>query len=177
MSKYFADISNFGYTKDYLPILNGAISADLFILFFVFHNIAFQSKYLKLWYKKFSLSAALADVLILVIGIIIARFLYKFIFNSFSIIKFTGLAVAIQIVHDILFYLLFKNSPLGYSYILDFFKKYAREISWRAIIGDSVMMIVACLLSAYMATLDTNMNIITLIVSLYFYPYMLYMKP
>ena len=145
--------------------------------FFLFHNIAFQSKYLKLWYKKFSLSAALADVLILVIGIIITRFLYGYIFNSFSIIKFTSLAVSIQIVHDILFYLLFKNTPVGYSYILDFFKEYAREISWHAIVGDSIMMIVACLLSSYMASLNTNINIITLIVSLYFYPYMLYMKP
>lgn len=177
MTKYFADISNFSNTKDYLSILNGCVSADLFILFFLFHNIAFQSKYLKLWYKKFSLSAALADVLILVIGIIIARFFYGYIFNSFSIWKFTALAVFIQILHDVLFYLLFTNTPIGYSYILDFFKKYAGEISWHAIVGDSIMMIVACVLSSYMATLDTNMNIITLIISLYFYPYMLYMEP
>jgi hypothetical protein len=80
-------------------------------------------------------------------------------------------------MHDFLFYLLFKNTPVGYSYILDFFKKYAREIGWHAIVGDSVMMIAACLFSSYMATLDTNMNIITLVVSLYFYPYMLYMEP
>lgn len=176
MSKWFADIANFSNTKDYLPILNGCISADLFVLFFLFHNIAFQSKYLKLWYKKFSVIAALADVLILVIGIILARFFYGYIFSEFSIWKFTGLAVLIQIVHDILFYLLFKNTPLGYSYILDFFKKYASEIGGNAIIGDSVMMIVACLLSSYMATQNTNVNIITLIISLYWYPYMLYMK-
>jgi hypothetical protein len=175
MQTFFADISNFVFTKDYLPILNGCISADLLVLFFLFHNITFQSKYLKLWYKKFTLAAALADVLILMIGIIIARFLYKFIFREFSIWKFTGLAVAIQIVHDILFYLLFRSTPIGYSYILDFFKKYAREISYNAIIGDSIMMICACLLSSYMATFGTNINIITLIVSLYFYPFMLYM--
>jgi hypothetical protein len=172
----FADISNFGLTKDYLPILNGCIGADLVVLFFLFHNIAFQSKYLKLWYKKFTLSAALADVLILMIGIIIARFFYRFIFNDFSIIKFTGLALAIQITHDFLFYLLFRSTPIGYSYILDFFKKYAGEISYSAIIGDSVMMIIACLLSSYMATFNVNINIIILIVSLYFYPFMLYIE-
>ena len=114
----------------------------------MFHNIAFKSNYLKLWYRKFSLAAALADVLILVIGIIIARFFYGYIFTDFSIWKFTGLAVSIQIVHDFLFYLLFKNTPVGYSYILDFFKKYAREIGWHAIVGDSVMMIAACLFHA-----------------------------
>ena len=172
----FADISNFGFTKDYLPILNGCISADLVVLFFLFHNIVFQSKYLKSWYKKFTLSAALADVLILMIGIIIARFFYRYLFTNFSILKFTCLAVAIQITHDILFYLLFRNTPIGYNYMLDFFKKYAGEISYSAIIGDSVMMITACLLSSYMATFNTNINIITLIISLYFYPFMLYME-
>jgi len=176
MYKFFADISNFGFTKDYLPILNGCISADLFIMFFLFHNIAFQSKYLKLWYKKFTLAAALADVLILVIGIIIARFFYRYIFTDFNIWKFTGLAVIIQITHDLLFYLLFKNTPLRYSYILDFFKRYAREMGASAILGDSIMMIVACLLSSYMATLSINMNIITLIISVYFYPFILYMQ-
>jgi hypothetical protein len=175
MQTFFADISNFDFTKDYLPILNGCISADLLVLFFLFHNITFQSKYLKLWYKKFALAAALADVLILMIGIIIARFFYRYIFRDFSIWKFTGLAVAIQILHDILFYLLFRSTPIGYSYILDFFKKYAREISYSAVIGDSIMMTCACLLSSYMATFGTNVNIITLIVSLYFYPFMLYM--
>ena len=176
MSKYFADISNFNDTKDYLPILNGCISADLFILFFLFHNIAFQSKYLKLWYKKFTWAAALADVLILVIGIIIARFFYKFIFNEFSIIKFICLALAIQITHDILFYMFFNNTLVGYSYILDFFKKYSREMGAIAILGDSIMMIIACLLSSYMATFNNNINIITLVISLYFYPFMIYMK-
>jgi hypothetical protein len=67
--------------------------------------------------------------------------------------------------------------PLGYSYILDFFKKYAREIGGKAIIGDSIMMIVACLLSSHMATRDVNMNIIALITSLYLYPYNLFLKP
>ena len=30
----FKDISNFNNTRDYLPILNGCINADLFVLFF-----------------------------------------------------------------------------------------------------------------------------------------------
>ena len=66
----FGDISNFSNVNDYLPILNGCLNADLIIIFLVFHKI-FNSFYLKKWYKTFKLSAVLADVLILVIGIII----------------------------------------------------------------------------------------------------------
>ena len=88
--------------------------------------------------------------------------------------KFTALAVCVQIIHDILFYLLFKNTPLGYNYMLDFFKKYADEMGARAIVGDSFMMIMSCLLSSYFASLNLNSNIITMIISVYFVPYMIY---
>jgi hypothetical protein len=114
---------------------------------------------LKKWYKKFNLSAAIADTLILVIGIIIARFFYGYLFKEFNIWLFTGLAVVIQIIHDILFYLFFNNIPKGYNYMLDFFKSYAKEVGVGAILGDSLMMILACLLSSYFATFSLNQNI------------------
>ena len=168
----FKDISNFNNLNDYLPILNGCINADLVVLFLVFHGV-FKSVYLKKWYKKYQLSAVLADVLILVIGIILARFFYKYLFDTFNIWKFTGLAVCIQIFHDFLFYFMFSNLPVGYNSMLDFFKEYAKEVGVGAILGDSFMMIVACLMSSSFATYSLNMNIITLIISLYFFPYMI----
>jgi len=168
----FKYISNFNNLNDYLPILNGCINADLLVLFLVFHG-AFKSVYLKKWYKKYQLSAVLADVLILVIGIILARFFYKYLFDTFNILKFTSLAVCIQIIHDLLFYWMFTSLPVGYNSMLDFFKGYANEVGVGAILGDSFMMIVACLMSSSFATYSLNMNIITLIISLYFFPFMI----
>jgi uncharacterized protein YacL len=168
----FKDISKFNNVNDYLPILNGCINADLTIIFLLYHGI-FKSFYLKKWYKKYQLSAVLADVLILVIGIILARFFYNYIFTSFSIFKFTCLAVIIQIIHDFLFYFLFKSVPKGYNAMLDFFKEYAKELGIGAILGDSFMMILSCLFSSHFATYSLNYNIILLIISLYFFPYMI----
>lgn len=165
----FGDISNFNQVSDYLPILNGALLSDLLIIFFAYHGII-NSFYLRKWYKKYQLSAVIADVLILVIGIIIARFLYKYIFDTFSIVKFTGLAVVIQVIHDILFYLFFKSLPLDYNAML---KDYANEKGGMAIVGDSVMMIMACLSSSYFETISLNSNIILLILFTYFVPYMI----
>ena len=172
MTKVFKDISNFNNISDYLPIINGCLNADLIIIFLVFHG-AFRSTYLRKWYTTFNLSAVLADTLILVIGIIIARFFYKYLFTDFSIWKFTGLAVAIQITHDLLFYWFFNSLPRGYNYMLDFFKDYAKEVGSGAIVGDSFMMILACLMSSHFATYSLNINIITLIISIYFFPYMI----
>ena len=168
----FKDISNFNNVNDYLPILNGCINADLIIIFLLYHGV-FNSFYLKKWYKKYQLSAVLADVLILFIGIILARFFYNYLFSTFSIWKFTLLAVCIQIFHDILFYFFFKIIPKGHNSMLDFFKEYAKEVGVGAIAGDSFMMILSCLISSNFATFNLNTNIICLVISLYFFPYMI----
>jgi hypothetical protein len=169
----FKNISNFNNINDYLPILNGCLNADLIIIFLLYIGV-FKSVYLKKWYKKFNLSASIADILILFIGLIITRFLYNYIFNEFSIWKFTILAVIIQIIHDILFYWLFTSIPLGHNYMLDFLKLYAKEVGAGAILGDSFMMILACLLSSYFATFSININIIILVISFYILPYLIY---
>jgi hypothetical protein len=168
----FKNISNFFNVNDYLPILNGCINADIIIILLVFHNV-FNSAYLKKWYHKYQLCAVIADVLILVIVLIFSRFLYKYIFHEFSIWKFTILAVFIQIIHDILFYSFFKSLPYGHNKMLDFFKEYAKEVGVKAILGDSFMIILSCLLSSYFAGYSLNANIITLIISIYFIPYMI----
>jgi hypothetical protein len=170
---YFADISRFDNTKDYISIFNGVILSDLFIIYLVFSNII-KSKVLEDWYKTYDLSAVIADVFIIVIGIIITRFLYPFFFKKFSIILFTALALIVQIIHDVLFYLLFYSVPKGKSKILDFFKKYADSVGYKAIIGDSILVVLCCLASSLFASLSLNTNIISLIVIIYFIPYLIY---
>ena len=168
--KYLKDISDFNNVNDYLPILNGCLNADLIIIFLTYHGF-FNSRYLMKWYKKYQLNAVLADVLILFIVIILVRFFYTYLFTSFSIWKFTGIAIFIQIIHDFLFYFMFSNIPRGYNAMLDFFKEYAKEVGVGAILGDSFMIILACVLSSHFAIYNLNTNIITLVISLYFIPY------
>ena len=55
--------------------------------------------------------------------------------------------------------------------MLDFFKGYAKEVGVGAILGDSFMMILACLFSSNFATYSLNVNIIALVISIYFIPY------
>ena len=169
----FDDISKFDNTTDYLSILNGCLNADLIVLFLVFHGV-FKSVYLKKWYKKYHVSAILADILILFIGIILTRFCYAYLFETFVIWKFVILAICIQIMHDVLFYWFFTSLPMGYNSILDFFKSYANEVGAGAIMGDSFTITLACLLSSNFATYSLNMNIIALVFSLYCIPYMIH---
>jgi hypothetical protein len=171
---YFKDISNFKNTSDYLAILNGSLIADVIIILMVFFGF-FKSKFLKNWYLKLNFFAVVADVLILVIGAILTRYFYPMIFKDWSIVKFTGLFVVIQVIHDVLFYIFFdKIVPRGSNVVFDMFKDYAKEVSGGAILGDSFMVVMTALLSSLLASQSLNTNIIILILTSYILPYIMY---
>ena len=169
----FKNIANFSNTKDYLPLLNGVLITDLFVILLLNMKLI-NSQVLRKWYSEYNLSAVIADVLIILIGLIITRAIYYYIFDNFSILKFILLAIVVQVIHDILFYILFKNVPRGMNRMLDTFKDYANEVSYKAIISDSGMMVMAAIIASYLAGESLNKNIIVLVVSVYMLPYLLY---
>jgi hypothetical protein len=169
----FKNIANFSNTRDYLPLLNGVIITDLFVILLLNMRVI-KSQVLRKWYSTYNLSAVIADVLIILIGLIIVRAIYYYVFDTFSILKFVLLAVVVQIIHDVLFYLLFKNVPRGMNRMLDTFKDYADEVSYKAILADSGMMVMAALIASYLAGESLNKNIIILILIIYLLPYFLY---
>ena len=169
----FKNIADFNNINDYLPLFNAVLITDLFVIFLLNTRVV-KSKVLRQWYSQYNLSAVIADILIILIGLIITRAIYYYIFDSFSIIKFVILAVIIQITHDILFYILFNNIPRGVNKMIDTFKDYANEVSYKAIFADSGMMIMSCLIASYLVNKNTNTNIIVLILFLYLLPYLLY---
>jgi hypothetical protein len=113
-------------------------------------------------------------VIIILIDLIITRAIYYYVFKTFSLLKFIILAVLLQITHDILFYIFFSNIPRGVNKMIDTFKDYANDVSYKAIFADSGMMIMSCLIASYLSNKNTNINIIVLISFLYLLPYLLY---
>ena len=170
----FGDISNFNKVSDYVPIFNGVLISELFILILV-HVGFFKTIFLKKWYLNFSISAVIMDVFILVIGFIITRYLYKKVFNDYKLWKFILLFLIIQIIHDILFYILFEYViPKGKNTVIDLFKKYGREVGFGAIMGDSFMVIMSSIIAALLATKKLNNNIIICIILVYIIPYLIF---
>ena len=167
------NIGNFSNINDYLPLFNAVLITDLFVIFLLNTNVI-KSQVLHKWYLLYNLSAVIADVLIILIGLIITRAIYYYIFDNFSLFKFIIIAVAVQIIHDILFYIFFSNTPRGVNKMLDTFKDYANDVSYKAIFADSGMIIMACLIASYLVNKSTNTNIIVLISSIYLLPYLLY---
>ena len=155
-------------------MLNAVLLTDICVILLSILGFI-QSKTLKEWYSKYNLSAVIADVLIIMLVIIFAKFMYPFIFgNRENLLLFICLSVFIQIIHDFAFYYLFSSVPKGLNKMMDTFKSYARENGYRAILSDSVMMVSSCLLYSYFSAFSLDTNIILLIVLMYLVPYLIY---
>ena len=166
-------IADFRATGDYLPILNGVLITDLLVIALLLSGLI-GSVVLKRWYREFTLAGVIADVLIIVIGIVIARFLYPVIFKEYSLGRFLLLVVAIQVLHDLLFYALVSSIPRGRSRIVDIFRDYGKEVGFQAMVADSLMMVSSVLLATFLKQQTLNTNLIVLLLSVYAVPYMIY---
>ena len=132
-----------------------------------------MTKSLATWYADFGLNAVGMDVLIIVLGIALA----KLLFPAATGLMLIGIAVAIQIVHDLLFYGIILIVPPGQNRVMDLFKRYAAEGSWKIIVADSAMVAA----SVYgMETLDAVLTddqvLWTGLLGLYSLLYILYTK-
>ena len=169
----FKDISQFDKIDDYLPIITAIFIVEVITIILSFTHIT-ESSFLKVWYKEYKLYAVLADVSLIFLGVVITRALYYYVFDEFSIVNFVLLMVVVQVIHDILFYIMITQIPKGVNKIIDILKDYADEISYWAIIGDSAMMISSALIASYLANFDANTNIIIFAFYVYILQFILY---
>ena len=161
---------------EYIPILTANIYADLFIIFVAFSKIYFNIKSLEGWYKKYRLSAMIADILIGVLYMLLGRYVVYKSGVEIGLTAFAAICVFIQIVFDFLFYMFFSIIPKGSNNMLDFFKVYSKEAGTGALLGDSFLVLMAVILSGLLNQASYDTNIVLLITSIYLTPYFIYMK-
>lgn len=114
------------------------------------HKIFGLGKSLDAWYSTFGIVAVISDCLVIVLGILIAQFFVP----SAPALTLAAVSIGVQLVHDYLFYLfVILPIPKGHNAMIDLFKSYAKENSWKILAADSAMIgstvILADLLSEY----------------------------
>ena len=168
--------SNFMNNNELLPIFTGTLIADLITAFITLSGVLFTRKTLQNWYKKYRLSAVIADIFIIVLVLILLRYILNILNIKVSLFQFILLGLGLQILHDILFYLFFTNIKRGSNHMLDFFKDYAKELKTDAILGDSILVIWAIILASLLNTKSYKFNLVSLFIGIYLIPYIIYMK-
>ena len=100
------------------------------------------------WYSEFGVAAIGTDILIIVLGIALAKFLVPMA-TGWSLV---GGAVFIQVIHDVLFDVgVIQGVPAGHNRILDLFKRYAAEGGWKILAADAGMVAASVLLMEWLA--------------------------
>jgi hypothetical protein len=90
-------------------------------------------------------------------------------------VKFIGLVVCIQLIHDTLFASIFIHLPSGKSKIVDVFQEYMKPPhNYLILLGDALMMISTVLIMTFLQRYSVNINLIFLIILLYITPYLLF---
>jgi hypothetical protein len=125
-----------------ISILSGALWVD-FIVIVLTKIVPGQHLWflpptgaLQLWYDKFGVAAVAADVLSLVLGVLLATFLFPGAMG----LQLVMAAVFVQMLHDVFFYLIvIQGLPQGQNSMIDVFKSYASEGGWTILLADALM--------------------------------------
>jgi hypothetical protein len=169
----FADISKpsvFSYTL----ILIGTICVDLVICFLIRFYPDFWGKPINDWYNDFGLNAVIADVLIIVLGLLITQVVYGMFVKDWNLLVFVGIACAVQLTHDLLFhFLVVEPIPKGHNAMIDLFKRYDASGSYRILIADSAMMIGSAAIASFLASQPVVVSLFTGTLAVYAIPYIL----
>lgn len=171
-----SDISNYKNVNDIPLFLLGILIVDIFVLFFV-RYIGIGGISLNKWYDKYGLLAVIADVFIILIGFMIAQYIYTIFIKpkyGWNIIIFLILLVFIQVIHDILLYLLvILPFPKGHNGIIDIYKEYANENSYKIIIGDTCLMLMSAFVILCLKTFPKHIIAAIAVITIYIMPYIL----
>jgi hypothetical protein len=166
----YKDISNIPY------YLLGILIVDVAVLFLV-RYFGIGGKSLNAWYDKFGLQAVIADVFIIMIGFVIAQYVYtNYIMPSYgwNPIIFILLVVFIQVIHDLAFYyLIILPIPNGHNTMIDMYKIYAKENGYKIIIGDALLMIASAFITLFLKYLPNYTSTSIGILTVYTLPYIL----
>ena len=135
----------------------------------VFH----LGKSLDKWYANFGIVAVMSDCLVIVLGILIAQFIAP----SADTITLAGISVAVQLIHDVVFYyVVILGVPRGQNVMIDIFKEYATENSWKILVADSLMIGSTVLVADYLSTLKTSHTTFIGLLGIYALTYIIYTK-
>lgn len=174
---------------DFLTILTLSVITEMLFLFsFRFTKLPFTGIPINRWYTNFQWTAIILDILIIIIGFYLAKFVFNYLIENKYIKKykeiyknlflFLIILLVIQITHDILFYHLFiLKSKEGNNPIMDELNKYAKKVSFGAVIGDSSMYILSIIIFYLIRNSSNDIKTFLSVLSLYLIGYFIYQKP
>jgi len=154
-----------------LDIVSAVVVVDFVtIVLSKFFNLG---KSLDKWYAKFGMTAVLSDCLIIILGIQLALLIEP----KAGWFHLLMMALAIQVFHDIWFYFaIVVPIPKGHNEIIDLFKEYADENSYKIVVADSLMVVSTVVLAETLSYYQESLVAFVGLLATYALTYIIYTK-
>lgn len=154
-----------------LDISSAVVWVDFFTI--AIHKVFNLGSSLDKWYGRFGIVAVISDCLVIVLGILIAQFISP----SASTPMLALISVVVQLVHDYLFYILvILGVPKGQNSMVDLFKEYATENSWKILVADSIMIGSTVFIADILSTYGNDIVTFIGLLGVYALTYIIYTK-
>tara|TARA_B100002051_G_C16568152_1_gene551176 strand:+ start:220 stop:747 length:528 start_codon:yes stop_codon:yes gene_type:complete len=163
---------------DVVAIATATVLIDTLFLLMNYFNFIFVSRELTSWYTTLGPSAMAMDIIIILSVVALGVYLSRIVVDDdeTNIFVALGCVVGLQIVHDVLFYIVFSCMPKS-NYIFHIFQKYSKEVSVHAIWSDTLMVVGSLYLAELVVRLPSAMQTYALLMSIYVGLFALYSKP
>jgi hypothetical protein len=154
-----------------LHISSAVVWVDFFTM--ALSKVFPMTKALDIWYRDYGIVAVINDCLVIIIGILLAQFLNP----GASAFGLAITSVIIQVIHDYLFYIgIILPIPRGHNVMIDLFKRYASEGSYKIILADSVMIASTVFLGDYLTQYSDKIVTFVGLLGAYSLTYLLYTR-
>lgn len=164
-------------STDLAAIFLGAVVIDVVFVIMIYADFVFVSREATRWYTRLGTAAMAMDILVIGLATTLGVHLTARATGGKPTLLQTAVGVVtVQVVHDVLFAMLFSSTPRGQIFIFDVFKDYAAEVGWHAVWSDSLMVLGTLAVAEATTRAPPTTKAVSLLASLYVALYVLYAK-
>lgn len=175
----FRDITNYHATGDWFYLVSAVFLVDLIVIFLAKYpgeNPFFKIDVLDKWYETFGVFAVASDVLSILIGILVARYIYTGL-GLKNPLYFIAILLLFQLFHDLVFYVFVINPlPRGHNKMIDVFKEYGDENGVKILGADAIMMLSSVAIGSLLKALPDHLTISAMFATLYSLCYIVFTR-
>jgi len=170
-------LTNHNNIGDWFYLVTAVIIVDFIVIVLAKYpgkKPYFNVKSLNIWYDRFGIFAVGSDVLSILIGICVARYIYTS-FGFTQPLMFIAILVLFQLFHDLLFYVaVIQPMPAGENTMIDVFKSYGEENGAKILVADALMMVSSVAIGSVLKELPSHVTVTSLLFTLYSLCYIVY---
>lgn len=174
------DVSEYENIYDWILIIIAAIVVEVIVLCLVRFCPDIFGKAINIWFNRFKFGAVLADVLTIMIGFGITRYVYsEWLYPTYdwNPLYFTGLSAVIQTLYVSFFYfVVVRPTPQGQNTMIDVLRDIVSSSGAKILGSDALKIMGASVITMLLKSAPLHVSASVAILSTYVIPFVLETK-